>query len=89
MKTYEAKLEEVREFRYALMNAVQRLQSFVDDERIYGEKELQRVGRHSPGALESHLMTAVSDVNNAVRPLQSIEQTLANMLARPDGSIRR
>lgn len=83
MKTYEAKLEEVRALRYAMMAGVQRLQSFAEDERIYGEQELQRVGRHSQGTLELHLMTAVSEVNNAVRPLMSIEQTLAGMIARP------
>jgi hypothetical protein len=87
MKTYEAKLDEVREFRYALMDAVQRLQSFVDDERIHGEKELQRVGRHSPGALEAHLLSAVTDTNNAVRPMQMIERTLADMIA--SGGMRR
>jgi hypothetical protein len=66
---------------------VQRLQSFVDDERIHGEQELQRVGRHSQSTLELHLLTALSEVNSPVRALQSVEQTLANMIA--SGGLRR
>lgn len=80
MKPYETKLDEVREFRYRLNDAVLRSQSYVDDERIFGENKLRQMGHHSQGALESQLAGTIADMNNVIRQLQIVERIISDMI---------